>query len=155
MPQLAPLSIGPVVTPDSTVQLDLEPVGTKDGLTTYTGSLTDASGGGGGGPLLMMVAGTTSNKALALQPTLTMSISRPSKTSRISKVRIKLAVPVAALDVNGISTNVKSHENSADITYLFSEKSTDGERAEVDALFAATIGTSSFQEVIRKLKSMY
>lgn len=155
MPQLAPLSIGPVVTPGSTVQVDLEPVGTKDGLTTYTGTITDASGGGGGGPLFALVAGTTSNKAVALQPTLTMSISRPSKTSRISKVRVKLVVPVAALDINGVSTNIKSHENSADTTYLFSEKSTEAERAELDAIFASMLGFGPFPEVIRQLKSMY
>lgn len=152
MPQLAPLSIGPISTPSGDVSFSLEPVGTKDGLTTYDGTITPEAGGG---PLIMMVAGTSGVKAKALQPKLTVSISQPSKTSRISKVRVKLVVPVAVLDVNGVATNVKSHENSADTTYLFSEKSTEAERAELDAIFASLDSASPFPEVIRQLKSMY
>ncbi len=150
MPQLQPLTAS-AVTPEGTFDVTMEPTGTKDGLSTYIASIIAA--GGGGGPLLMAVGPTAS--VPALQPTLALSIVRPSKTSRLVKVRVKLNIPEAALDINGLPTAVKSHENSVDKFYIFDQKSSEAERNKLDAVFTAITENADVQEVIRKNKSMY
>lgn len=146
MPQIAPIVVT-FGTPSIQNELTLEPIGNDKGLTSYAGSIlkTDV----GAGTVVEMT------KSAALQPTLTISLSRPSKTSRISKARVKLVVPVAALDALGNPTGVKSHENSADTTYLFSEKSTEQERKDLDFCMQELIVSQPIHDVIQKLKSMY
>jgi len=150
MPQIEPIVIttnAAGYTNVSTNTLTLDPVGSKDGLTSYAGGnvLTDT--------VTTIEVGPPT--AAVLQSTLTISLSRPSKTSRISKVRIKLVSPVAALDAVGAPTNIKSHENSADVTYLFSEKSTQDERQDLDVMFRALLDDAPSYLVIQQLKSMY
>ncbi len=150
MPQIEPIVIttnAAGTTNVSTNTLTLEPVGSKDGLTSYAGGnvMHDTVTNIDVGPAT----------AAALQSTLQISLSRPSKTSRLSKVRIKLVQPVAALDAVGVPTNIKSHENSADVTYLFSEKSTDVERQNLDVMFRAILDDAPSYAVIQQLKSLY
>lgn len=146
MPQIAPIVVnyGNMAVSKETT---FEPLGTEKGLTSYAGGTVSTDSA------TNVVTGPAT--AAALQPTLTVSLSRPSKTSRISKARIKLVMPVAAVDAVGNPTSVKSHENSADITYLFSEKSTEAERDDLDFCLQGLIQSDSLFEVIHKLKSMY
>lgn len=153
MPQIEPIVIvtnkaaTSNVSNASTNTLELDPLGSKDGLTSYIGGIkaTDTVTSIEVGP----------PTAPALQATLTISLNRPSKTSRISKVRVKLVVPVAALDTEGNPTALKSHENSADVTYLFSEKSTQAERQDLDVMFRAILDDAPCYAVIQQLKGMY
>jgi hypothetical protein len=149
MPQIAP--IGPIETSgfgDPILrELNLDPVGNKDGLTTYVGGETKT-----------VVATSEVIEAPtvpALQTQYTISLHRPSKTSRISKVRIKLVVPVEAKDAAGNPTGVKSHENSADVTYLFSEKSSLAERQALNTVFNTLLQESDTAAIIEELKSLY
>lgn len=150
MPQIEPIVIvtnKAGTTNVSTNELSLDPLGSKDGLTSYAGGIkaTDT--------VTSIVVGPPTSPAL--QSTLTISLNRPSKTSRISKVRVKLVCPVAALDTEGNPTAAKSHENSADVTYLFSEKSTQDERQDLDVMFRALLDDAPCYAVIQQLKSMY
>jgi hypothetical protein len=150
MPQIEPIVIvtnKAGTTNVSTNELSLDPLGSKDGLTSYTGGVKSTD------TVTTIEVGPPT--APALQSTLTISLNRPSKTSRISKVRVKLVMPVAALDVEGNPTTVKSHENSADVTYLFSEKSTQDERQDLDVMFRAILDDAPCYAVIQQLKSMY
>lgn len=150
MPQLAPI-VQPVIQDfDLQIRKDLvlDPLGTKDGLTSFSGGIR--------------VTNTSNNEvtiaaptAPALQASFTVSLSRPSKTSRISKVRVKLVVPVAATDLSGNPTQTKSHENSADITFLFSEKSTLAERELVSTALDRLLDLTELRQVSRELKSFY
>lgn len=146
MPQFAPIAVsyGSMAALKATT---FEPLMNEKGMASYVGStvVTDTTTGVSTGPAT----------AAALQPTVTISLSRPSKTSRISKARVKLVIPVAALDAVGNPTNVKSHENSADTTFLFSEKSTEVERDDLDFCFQGLLQSDDFFAVIHKLKSMY
>lgn len=149
MPQIAP--IGPFVLSafeaPITREMNLDPVGSKDGLTTYAGGDTKTV------LATSVVVGTPSVPALQTQ--YTVSMSRPSKTSRISKVRIKLVRPVEALDSTGNPVGTKSHENSADLTFLFSEKSSRDERWDTMNAFLTLINTADSEAIIADLKSLY
>jgi len=152
MPQFEPMSV--TVSDDGfgIVQSgDFEPIVNKDGLASYAGGLviTDSITNS---PDVTVTGPPT---VTALQSSYTISLHRPSKTSRISKVRVKLVVPVELLDVNGDPTGIKSHENSADTTYLFSEKSTEDERIALDTMFRALTGDAPSSLVIQQLKSVY
>jgi len=146
MPQIAPI----VVTYGNmnvSKETTFDPLGTEKGLTSYAGGtvVTDTVNNTVTGPAT----------APALQPTVMISLTRPTKTSRLSKARVKLVIPVAAKDALGNPTAVKSHENSADVTYLFSEKSTEEERDDLDFCFQGLLQSDAFFEVIHKQKSMY
>jgi hypothetical protein len=149
MPQIAP--IGPFELSgfgDPILrELNLDPVGSKDGLTTYTGGETKT--------VVATSEVTEAPTVPALQTQYTVSLNRPSKTSRISKVRIKLVMPVEAKDTAGNPTGVKSHDNSVDITYLFSEKSSLAERQNLVTAFMNLIQTSDNEAIITELKSLY
>jgi hypothetical protein len=153
MPQFAPLTAtlvvdAPLFPAQAIHSVQFEPVNNKDGLALYSGGTQKT------------VLGETEPfekipTSAALQSTLTVSLHRPSKTSRIAKVRVKLVEPVAALDAVGVPTAAKSHENTADITFLFSEKSTELERAALELHLREILGNGDIQSVFRQLKSMY
>lgn len=149
MPQIQPITI--VSTPvgaDVRRETVLEPLGNKDGVVTYSG----------GDYYIDQATGDTITEpptAVALQTLMSVSLNRPSKTSRISKVRVKLTMPVAALDLAGLPTTTKSHELSADIVYIFPEKATEQERQDCVKLFAAALVGEPFRSVAENLKSMY
>ncbi len=147
MPQIEPYVVVLEPRDGKDRMLAMEPLSSKDNIVTYTGGtvVTDQ---------VTHVVEPVPTVA-ALQSTVTVSISRPSKTSRISKIRVKLVVPVAALDADGKPTSVKSHENSADITYLFAEKSSLKERRWLDTEFRGLLADGPFSDVIQQLKSMY
>lgn len=150
MPQIAPIAFGTdmeVGTDILNLDVELDPVSNKDGLIAFSGGI-------------VVTNNTTSvvtqpPTSPALQTTLTTSVNRPTKTSKLTKVRFKIVKPAAALDTAGLTTSIKSHENSVDVTYLFSEKSTQAEREELDQVFQAFIADPLANEVIRKLKSWY
>lgn len=152
MPQIAPFFV--VITnegADERIETHLEPLGHKDGLTSFVGGDTT-------------INETTEDTvkelptAPALQSLLTVSLARPSKTSRISKTRVKYVEPIEAQDSLGNPTGLKSHENSVDVTFMFSEKATLQERItfmmRFDALMSGNTA-SPVREVITDQKSFY
>jgi hypothetical protein len=104
MPALKPLSL----TDSNGTAHNFDPTTNQNGLVSFIG--VDGIG------------------APSLSKTLTVSLSRPSKTSKVAKSRIRFAAPVAVLDSYGIPTKVKSHDNWFDITFVSSEKATMMER---------------------------
>lgn len=63
----------------------------------------------------------------ALAASLTVSLQRPTKTSKIAKSRQKFITPTTGM-VNGVATGIKDREVSVDIIVMSSERSTDAER---------------------------
>lgn len=106
MPQLDPIEI---TVDGSTEPLTFEPLTLANNLATFA----DESG-----------------SAPTLNKVFTVSVQRPSKTSKVAKVRIKLVVPVAKV-VGGVATSDKDHENSFDITFLSAANATEVERAAI------------------------
>jgi hypothetical protein len=104
MPALKPLSL--IATDGNTHNFD--PTTNQNGMVSYIG--VDGIG------------------APSLSKTLTVSLTRPSKTSKVAKSRIRFVAPVALLDSYGIATKTKSHDNWFDITFVSSEKATVSER---------------------------
>lgn len=149
MPQIAPL--GPFVLSSfgapNLIEMNLDPVGNKDGLVTYAGGETET--------VVATSEVVRTPSVPALQTQYTVSLNRPSKTSRISKVRMKLVIPVEGKDADGNPTGIKSHENSADVTYLFSEKSSLAERQNLGTVIMTLLQQVDTEAIIFELKSLY
>lgn len=143
MPALQPLN----VSVNAQNFIEFEPTGISNGLATYQGTHWVPEEGSTNG----VVPAST---AAALQPTLTISLQKPSKTSRISKTRVKMIIPQPVLD-NGVATSAKDHESSIDLVIMSSEKSPVDERAQLLQFFTALLNDSTFQDVSVANKSIY
>lgn len=93
--------------------------------------------------------------SVAVEPMLTISSVRPSKTSKLYKVRMKLSVPVSALDTLGDPNGVKIREASADLTFLFHETATDVEKQFMLDSLNQLISNADVAAVITEGKSIY
>lgn len=147
MPAFEPKVFMTQVQPGFNHGVDLDPVSNTSGLATYSGSFLVPKNDQGG-------TEAQNPGVAALQPTLTVSLQRPSKTSRIVKSRMKLVIPRPVLD-GGIATAIKSHESSFDITFMSSEKASKEERQILFGLLLQTLHDSDFQEVIVDNKAIY
>lgn len=149
MPQIAPL--GPFDLSEwgspNRVELRLDPVGNKDGLVTYAGGETET--------VIATNAVIRTPTVPALQTQYTVSMRRPTKTSRLSQVRLKMTIPVEAKDALGKPLGTRSHENSVDVVYIFNEKSTLAERRNLGNAMMALLGRDYTQEIIFEQKSLY
>jgi hypothetical protein len=134
---------------DTEHHFEFEPTGVVNGLASYQGVYYVPD------PLDPLAPAVAINTAPALQATMTISLQKPSKTSRISKARMKIVLPEPVLD-NGVATSAKDHENSADVTFMFSERATDAERAKVfNAFVDALTNMSTIRSVTVDHKSIY
>lgn len=128
--------------------ISIDPVSNSNGLSVYAGRRFKPD------PNDQYAQVYVNEGVTALQPIFTLSLQRPSKTSRIAKSRMKLVVPEPVLD-GGKPTTAKSHENSIDIIFMSSEKSTEEERALVFENFLDALNKPDFREVFLGNKAMY
>lgn len=135
------------ISTDAQNGIELEPVSNQNGLAVYVGQAFEPDPNSTNGIVYV-------GNSPALQPTFTLSMQRPSKTSRISKGRVKLVLPKPLYDA-GVVTTVKSHENSFDITFMSSEKATDAEREQILNLAIATLNSPTVRTVIVGNKSLW
>lgn len=141
MPALQPLSI----EADSFVTLDFDPVGVQNGLATYQASIRKFDNNGQL-PFVPLSA--------VLQPTLTISLQKPSKTSKLSKARMKIVIPQPVI-VDGVATAAKSHENAVDITFISSEKATSDERYLLLNAIQMLLSNVTAHQVVGENKTIY
>lgn len=127
--------------------LDFEPVSIQNGLALYTGQFASYPDGDEG-PAVIVPTSTV------LRPSMAASLQKPSKTSRISKTRIKIVVPQPVL-VNDVATLAKDRENSIDITIMSSERSLPSERAQLVEILIKLLSTATFAAVAVDNKSIY
>lgn len=93
--------------------------------------------------------------SIAVEPLLTISNVRPSKTSKLYKVRAKMVLPVSAVDANDVPTGVKAREASVDVTFLFHETATDAEKLNLLTCFEGLLANADVVSVITEGKSIY
>ena len=91
----------------------------------------------------------------AALPKLTVSVSQPSKTSKLFKTRVKLAVPVPKQDVNGVVINAVDHQNSVDITFLSADSATKLERTFLLNAAVGLLQNALLKEVVEDARSIY
>lgn len=73
--------------------------------------------------------------------TMTAAVIGPTKTSRLQKVRLKLADPVAKKTADGLKDlPVVDHLNTADTNFYFAESATAAERIRLINMLEAAIG---------------
>lgn len=144
MPAFAPLTFN--LTTPAASQLVFEPVAISGGLASYTGQFFDEPAGGG-----TAVARETS---AALSPTMTVSLQKPTKTSRISKARVKIVIPQPVV-VNGVTTTAKDREASLDITFMSSERALPVEKKQLVDIISSLIYNSTVLAVFEDNKSIY
>jgi len=83
---------------------------------------------------------------------LTASLVRPSKTSKLNKVRVKLALPT--LITGGVSPFVE-YTTSVDIQFLLPELSTEADRQNVLALAKNALAEAIIEAMVVDLDSVY
>lgn len=166
MPAFAPLvahSNVPVVG----LSLDFEPVQLTGPLALYAGVMRNANGdvvfaaraadpgdtGDGTSPSTPPPL-TVSATPASLQPALSISLARPSKTSRVSKARIKMTFPKPVVAA-GVATNAKDRETTLDFTIMSSERAMPVEREQAMAFFASLLTNPDVIAVIVDNKSVY
>lgn len=133
MPALKPELI--IFTDAAYPAKNFEPVSNTGGIASYQQSLD-------------------SDQPVALAATMTISLQKPTKTSRISKARIKLVIPYPVM-VNDVATAAKDHENSIDLIMMSSERSLTGERQEILRTLQAFLEQQVALDVLCDLKSIY
>lgn len=144
MPALQPLTVNA-----GDINFDFEPVGISNGLASYQATKSTVAMDENGVPYAVPVY-----ESAVLQPTLTISLQKPSKTSRISKARFKVVIPKPVF-VDGAATAAKSHENSVDITFISSERATSIERAELVNVLNQLISSVTAMQVVQENKAIY
>lgn len=124
-------------------ELELEPVKLQGGIATYT---------------------EFSQSVPSLRDFLTVSLQQPTKTSRLYKARVKYTQINEKMDntdpVNPVGTGTVDHVNSADIIFIFDEKSTAVTRKAIkqrmfDLLRVNGGGVSDIDDVISDLRPIY
>lgn len=142
MPQFAPtVFVTKVPVPSTTVAF--EPVNIDGPLANYVGEIRP----GGVAP----VNGT----ATVLEPSLIISLRKPSKTSRVSKAQVTIIVPVAAKDVDGKALSTKDREARLDLVLTTSERALPSERQQVIDLIADMIYNEQVLETLVHNKAIY
>lgn len=143
MPALQP----EVISLNAQSYFEFEPTDVSKGLATYQGTqfAPDPNSTNGVIPV---------NLSPALTPVMTISNQKPSKTSRISKTRLKIVIPQPVLD-NGVATAAKDHENSIDVTIMSSEKATTAERDQLVQAFLVAMNLPTVAAVAIDNKSIY
>lgn len=104
------------------------------------------------GPLATFQERVTSGSGLAASfPQLTASLNRPSKTSRNTKVRLKLVLPV----MDTVDVTKVNHSNSADISFLLPDTSTSAERSNLLTLMSAALADAAVVAMVQDQDSLY
>lgn len=91
----------------------------------------------------------------ALMPKLTISVSQPSKTSKLFKTRVKVVVPFPKKDVSGANTGVADHQNSVDITFLSADNAVAFERTSLLSMTIAMLQNELVKDVVQNARSIY
>lgn len=87
-------------------------------------------------------------------PKLTASLTRPSKGSKYTRVRIRLALPVLNAAVAGQAQTL-AYENFADITYTFSESSSLEDRQIVRTALEQILADVTILAMVDDLQQLY
>lgn len=127
MPNLVPVTL---VTSDS--QYDFEPVALKDGLGT------------------LVCQGPNT----ALSPTVTVSSTRPTKTSRLRKSRLRIVLPMPKI-VGGVATDIKGREATIDLQITIDESAPYTDAGTVKALLLSALSKDMVNDVMVGGKSLY
>lgn len=121
MPAFQPFSLLTNLASEGNHGWDFKPFGRKDGVFTYVDDAIDQ---------------------VDLRPTVTISYSAPSKTSKLMKCRIKITKPVSRDDtVNGITKF--DHNVTADCTFIAPQHSSEYDRELVVALICQALTSST------------
>lgn len=88
------------------------------------------------------------------------SVARPSKTSRLSKVRLKLNVPVleavTGTNITGITPPAAvAYSVSADVTFILPERSTLGDRQKLLFLMQSLLAAVETTALVTNNESIY
>lgn len=129
MPNLVPVTLA-----YGDRSFNFEPVSLKDGL----GTLVDET--------------SAANPSLA--PVITLSVVRPSKTSRLKKTRMRINMPYAKI-VSGNFTTTKDRDSSVDITITTAEHAPPEDREELKNLLTAALADLMIKEALIDGKSLY
>lgn len=128
--QLVPVTVTVDKTP-----MTFDPISNINGLVTW--------------------AAESSVPNVSLAPVVTQSLHRPSKTSRLSKSRVRGVFPAPMVDINGVTTDKKSHDDWIDITYGFSEKTGPVRKAMLKKAFAQILDDELISDVIVNNRPAY
>lgn len=131
MPQLVPLTLA-TSTADS--DLTFDPITLVNGLAT--------------------LAAESNVTSASLAPVLTVSTQRPSKTSKVSKSRIKLVRPVPVMS-GGVATDTKKHDGSFDVTFLFNADATIEEKTIMLELFRSAATDLTIEDIVLNNRPYY
>lgn len=90
---------------------------------------------------------------------LTTSLSRPSKTTKFSKVRIRMVFPELEPIVTEGDAPVHAFDNFADVTFSFHERATLAQRQKVRSVFQHLIqsldATALVDDLVENLEQQY
>lgn len=121
MPAFQPFSVTTNVGTDVNHVWDFLPFGRKDGVFTYVDTAIDQ---------------------VDLRPTVTLSFTAPSKTSKLMKCRVKVTKPVARDDaITGLTKF--DHNVTADCTLIAPQHSMEFDREVVIALIRQALTSST------------
>lgn len=101
------------------------------------------------GGLATFIDRDTNNGIIAGVSPLTMSLQRPSKTSKLTKSRVKIVLPRLNAD------NTLARSLTADVNFLLPESSTDQERGDLLALLISTLQTTEVSALVVNNESLY
>jgi hypothetical protein len=96
---------------------------------------------------------TSTDVAVAF-PKLTASLTRPSKNSKNSRVRLRYSLPTLETAVVGVPPKA-AYENYVDITFTFNERSTSAERTIFKGDIMAILAEATIDELIVDLNMLY
>ncbi|UUW21393.1 MAG: coat protein [Sanya fiers-like virus 45] len=89
----------------------------------------------------------------ALAPTLSVSLTRPSKTSKLYKVRMKGEVPIPKANPDGTQTKQVDYSTTFDITFISPENSSIASREFARNMLLAAL--TAFEDSVVSLESVY
>lgn len=142
MPQFQPLTATTAI-PSAGTLLVVEPVVIDGPRAVYAG-LVKPGGTAPANPV-----------ATVLEPSLQISLRKPSKTSRASKFQLTLIMPQATVDTEGNPLRTKDREARADFTLTTSERATDDERQQILDLMVELLYNGQVREVSVNNKTIY
>lgn len=121
MPAFQPFSLLTNISTEGNHAWDFLPFGRKDGVFTYVDTALDQ---------------------VDLRPTVTLSFTAPSKTSKLMKCRIKITKPVSRDDtVSGLTKF--DHNVTADCTFIAPQHSAEFDRETVIALMREALTSTT------------
>jgi len=93
-------------------------------------------------------------------PTLSLSIARPSKTSRLTKVRAKIVVPVLEATVASTASGLipgptKAYDCAVDINFLLPERCTTQDRTDLLAYAQNLLAHAIMTSLVVSNESIY